>query len=352
MSKNRSTLLFNGVALVTFLVVTIYGLVQAKTFLAPLAVACILALLLVPVVRKLERWNFNKNLAALLSTIGLVLVSFGFFTLVIAQMNSVVEKWDTIKETMVPKIEEASNLLIENTPVTRTKIEGFKSKFKNFEILGSTQNRDYALTYLSKIVVFLGTYMLVFIYVFFLLRFRSKFKTFVLAFFSKEKEQEVKNTLNETSSVAQGYLLGKLKLIGLLAIVYSIGLGISGVNNFILVALLAAILTIIPFLGNVIGFCLALIFGYLMDGSVGVLIGISLTFVIAQFIESYILQPYIVGDEVDLNPFFVILIIIVGNLIWGIVGMVIAIPVLGIVNVVFLHVPALHPFGVLLKKDS
>ncbi|MAZ73367.1 MAG: AI-2E family transporter [Flavobacteriaceae bacterium] len=352
MSTSRSTLLYTGAALIAFLVLTVYGLVYAKSFLAPLTVALILTLLLIPVTRKLERWNLNKNLAALVSTIVLLLVSVGFFLLVIVQMNNVVDKWETIKDTMQPKIESATNFLIDNTPVTEEKIKGFKTKFRTFEIIGSSKNRGSAFTYLTKIVGFFGTYLLVFIYVFFLLRFRSKFKKFILKFFKENKKQEVKETLQEISSVAQGYLLGKLKLIGLLAIVYSIGLGISGVSNFILVALIASILTIIPYLGNVLGYCLAIIFGYLINGEIGVLIGITLTFIIAQFVESYILQPYIVGDEVDLNPFFVILVVILGNLLWGIVGMVVAIPVLGIFNVIFLHVPSLKPFGFLFQKSK
>ncbi len=349
MSKN---LIFKGAALIVFLVLIVFGLIQAKSFLAPLMVALILSLLLLPVIRKLEHWKFNKNLASFLSTFTLLLISLSFFLLVIVQMNSVVDKWETIKNIMEPKIESASTFLIENTPVTDKKINDFKNKFKNFKIVGSSTSKGSALAYLSGFVGFLGTYLLVFVYVFFMLRFRSKFKEFILKLFSEEKSKEVKKTLSEISTVAQGYLLGKLKLIGLLAIVYSIGLGISGVSNFILVALIAALLTIIPYLGNVLGYCLALIFGYLLNGEMGVLLGITLTFVIAQFIESYILQPYVVGDEVDLNPFFIILAIILGNLMWGIVGMVIAIPVLGILNVIFLHVPMLKPFGFLLEKNK
>lgn len=343
-------LIYKGTSIILLLVLLVFALVHSKSFIAPLTVAMILALLLVPVVRQLETWKLSKNIASILATLGLFIVSMGFFVLVMVQMNNVVDKWDKIKDTMEPKIESANQWLVTNTPLTDKKIEGFKKRFKNFKIIGSSQLGNSALAYLSGIVGFLGNYLLVFVYVFFMLRFRTKFKRFILKFFSDDRRNEVKQTLHEITKVAQGYLLGKLKLIGLLAIVYSIGLGISGVSNFMLVALIAALLTIIPYLGNIIGYGLALIFGYLMNGEMGVLVGITITFVVAQFFESYVLQPYVVGDEVDLNPFFTILAVIAGNLMWGIVGMVVAIPVLGIINVVFLHIPCMHPFGFLLKK--
>jgi predicted PurR-regulated permease PerM len=352
MTKHSDNLLYRITTWSAFLVLAIYGIVQAKSFLAPLLVALILSLLLLPLVRWLGRFKMNKNITALLSTLVLFLISLGFFALVTAQLNNLVEKRETIKNTMEPKIENLLGLIVANTPITEKKIADVKKNIKNLQFIGSTDTSGVAITYVSNIFSFFGAYLLVFIYVFFLLRFRSKFKTFILKLFSEDKNKEVQQSLHEISSVAQGYLLGKLKLIGLLAVIYSIGLGVSGVSNFILVALLAAIFTIIPYLGNVLGFCLALLFGYLMHGEVGVLIGISITFVLGQFIESYILQPYVVGDEVDLNPFFVILVVIIGNLMWGIMGMVVAIPVLGILNVIFLHVPKLKPFGFLFEKNE
>ncbi|PAM93509.1 AI-2E family transporter, partial [Flavobacterium sp. IR1] len=116
-------------------------------------------------------------------------------------------------------------------------------------------------------------------------------------------------------------MLGKLILIGLLAVVYYIGLGISGVSNFILVSIIEALLTLIPYFGNIIGLSLAMAFGYLTSGELGVLIGVLITFTVSQFLESYVLQPYVVGDKVDLHPFTVIVVVVLGGALWGVIGM-------------------------------
>ena len=83
-----------------------------------------------------------------------------------------------------------------------------------------------------------------------------------------------------------------------------------------------------------------------------VLIGISVSFFIGEFIESYILTPYVLGDKVDLHPFLIILSVITGNLLWGVVGMLLAIPLLAIFNVILLHVPPLRPLSFLLSKEK
>lgn len=97
---------------------------------------------------------------------------------------------------------------------------------------------------------------------------------------------------------------------------------------------------------------MAMTFGYLTSGDPGMLIGISATFFVGQFVESYILTPYVVGDKVDLHPFLVILVVIVGNMVWGLVGMLLAIPLIAILNVLLVNIEPLKPLGYLLSKED
>jgi predicted PurR-regulated permease PerM len=68
-------------------------------------------------------------------------------------------------------------------------------------------------------------------------------------------------------------------------------------------------------------------------GGGGMVIGILITYGLVQFIQTYILEPLVVGSEVKLNPLFTILAIVIGELVWGVPGMVVAIPILGITKV-------------------
>lgn len=352
MNTAYKTLLYPLVALVVGAYFLFSGLADARGFLAPLVTAIILALLLIPLGNLMER-KLNRLFSSLLSIVLLLLFSLFVFMLLSFQIKNFVDDWDKIKEAMTPKIEQLQDYAYEHTALSSEDLEEYKKENDVQSILTSGGNSgEKAFNFLNSVTGFISNFLLTFIYIFFLLNYRKRFKIFILKLFSKQRKQEVKNIIDETARVAQFYLRGKLILIVILSILYSIGLGISGVNNYILIAVIASFLTLIPFIGNIIGMGLALIFGYLTQGETSILIGVLLTFTVVQFIESYVLEPYIVGDKVDIHPFFVILAIILGNMIWGVMGMVLAIPVLGILNVVFIHVPSLEAFGYLLSTDD
>lgn len=329
------------------------GLIETKPFLAPFTVALVLALLVYPLSRRMEKSFINRSWASLINTIMLFLVSLGFFALFSMQVKNLVDDWPKIKETMKPKVEKLKGFVFEHTPLSQKDLEESSEGGLSVPFLSTgSQPGKKAATFFSKAMSFFGNYLLTFIYIFFMLNYRRHFRKFLLRLFPDENRIRLQKVILESANVIQQYLIGKLILIAFLSVFYAVGLGFSGVSNFILVSVLAAIFSIIPYVGNVIGFGMAMIFGYLTSGNPGVLIGISLTFFIGQFVESYILQPYIVGDKVDLHPFITIIVVVVGNLVWGLTGMILAIPILAIINIIFLNVHSLEPFGYLLSKEE
>ena len=350
-SKGRQIIIFG-----TLIIVAVYflflGLSKASGFLIPLTTALILALLMMPLARKMEKSFLNRTASSLLNTLIVLLASIGFITLVSMQVKTVVDDWPKIKETMQPKVEKVKKFLLEHTPLSRKDMER-SDEGTVVPLMGKNSNAGQkAAGFLNQAFSFFGDYLLTFIYIFFILNYRQRFKKFLLLLFPDSRRQDVKKVIENSAKVTQKYLVGKLILIGLLAVLYSIGLGISGVNNFILVSLISAVLSLVPYVGNIIGFGLALIFGYLTSGDATVLIGIVITFSIAQFVESYVLEPYVVGDQVDLHPFFVILVVIIGASVWGIMGMILAIPILAIFKIVFAHVAPLKPFAFLIANED
>lgn len=323
------------------------GLARTKGLLAPLVIGVILALVVLPLAQRMERKGMKRGYASIINTFLIFLLSVGFFALISFQIKSFVDDWPQIKEQMTPRIEQLKAFALEHTPLKEGDLESSEASVSTLLSGGGGQT---AMNVVSAIFGFFANYLLTFIYIFFLLTYRRRFKEFIESLFPEEKRQRVREVIYESANVVQQYLIGKLILMGLLAVLYSIGLGISGVSNFILVGLIAAVLSLIPYIGNVIGFLLALSLGFLTSGETGVLIGIGITFFITQFVESYVFQPYIVGDKVDVHPFFVILVVIIGNAIWGIAGMILAIPLIGMLTIIFLHVKVLHPYGFLLSN--
>lgn len=343
----KKNLLLYGTALILGLYFLFLGLSKAKGFFAPLVTAIILSLVVLPLSQIMEK-KMKRPVAAILNSLLLFAISIGIMALVSFQIRSFAEDWPQIKKTMEPKIEQFKNFALEHSPLDQEDIEEAKNESSSTPSNASEKVRKF----MSGLSSFLANYLLTFVYVFFLLNYRDVFKGFLLRIFPDERRQTVKTIITKSAKVAPQYLLGKLILMGLLAVLYSIGLGISGVDNFILVSVIAAVLTLIPYVGNIIGFTMAVAFGFLSSGDTTVLIGIALTFTITQFVESYVLQPYVVGERVDVHPFFVIVSVILGNMVWGVIGMILAIPLIGIITVVLLNIKELKPFGILLSKKE
>ena len=211
---------------------------------------------------------------------------------------------------------------------------------------------EQVVTTIGAVFAFLGYFLLTFVYVFMFIFFRGRFKQFILRFFPHGSREEVSEIIASSSVVSRRYLAGRLFLMVILAGLYYAGLAISGLENALFIALISAALSIIPIVGNFIGYFIAVGVSLLTNGELPQVIGITVTFAIAQFVDTYILQPIVLGDRVDVHPFFIIVTVVLGNEVWGVMGMVLAIPIFAMITVVCRHVPALNPFGYLFSKKD
>lgn len=169
---------------------------------------------------------------------------------------------------------------------------------------------------------------------------------------SDEKQHEAKEIITNTSKVARQYLIGRLLLILFLAFFYAAGLSLVGLKNAVFISILAALVTLIPFIGNIIGFFFAVAMSLLSAGGLTEIVGIIAVFTVGQLIENYILEPLVVGTRVDLNPFFVIAVVALGGIVWGIAGMVLSIPLLGICKIFFDNIKSLNPYSYLIGDEK
>jgi len=341
------------------------GLVAAEPFLVPLLTALVLALLMFPITNKLEQWGWNKILATSASTLLLLIVTLGFVTLVVVQVKVFADDWDMMQSKLENKFEEFSDWLTATTPIEQEQIESVnplsddnaegeyvseENEEKDKEEV--EEEREQAVSALESFMGFFVDFLITFVYVFFLIHFRSRFKEFFLRFFPVPKRPKVAEVIHQSSFVSRNYLAGRILLGIILTVLYSIGLLISGMENAILIALLAAALSIIPFIGNVIGYAIAIAVSLLTNGDTNALVIITVTFLVAQFIDSYILQPIVLGDKLNVHPFFIILSVVLGNAVWGVMGMVLSIPLFAVVAVICRHVPELNPFGYLFSNND
>ena len=154
--------------------------------------------------------------------------------------------------------------------------------------------------------------------------------------------------MTEVSKVTSKYLRGLGMMIVLLWVMYGIGFSIVGVKNAIFFAILCGILELVPFAGNITGTSITVLMALAQSGDTKVVLGVIITYGIVQLIQTYILEPLVVGDRLNLNPLFTILIIVVGEAVWGIPGMILAVPLLGIFKIICDYCEPLKDYGYLI----
>lgn len=146
-------------------------------------------------------------------------------------------------------------------------------------------------------------------------------------FIPVSKRSLVRSYLDELNDRFYKYFRGMFVVALSLAVMYGVGLSISGVPFGFLIGVSAGILSFIPYLGSILGFIAAVIVTSIYDPTWAHFIGIGITWTVSQTIESYLLTPKLVGKEVGMNPLLVILLVIAGANVAGFIGMFVAIPV-------------------------
>ena len=87
-------------------------------------------------------------------------------------------------------------------------------------------------------------------------------------------------------------------------------------------------------------------------GETNMILGVILIYGVVQFVQTYLLEPLIVGSEVHLNPLITIFSLVAAEAVWGIPGMILAIPLTGIIKIICDRIPRLQPYGYLIGSDK
>jgi predicted PurR-regulated permease PerM len=199
---------------------------------------------------------------------------------------------------------------------------------------------------------FVVDFILMLVYTFLILHARNHLKKFILRLIPSQGTANAEDAMANIQKVTQQYLTGLSLMIVSLWVLYSIGFSIVGLKNPFFFAILCGLLETIPFVGNLTGNGLAILMAITQGGGADMIIGILITYGIIQFFQTYLLEPLVVGAEVNINPLFTILALVVGELLWGIPGMVLAIPLLAIVKIICDHVEPLKPYGFLIGSEK
>lgn len=308
-NKNRPYSLELAATLLS-MVLIIAVLYFLQSVLVPLMFAILISISLYPVCRFFERIKLHRALAALLSVIFSIIVISALFWFIVKQVIVIGKNGTDLQDkflTIFNAIQQwiSARFGIEPGEITQ--------RIREF----SEDVLSHAGTYISAAFGSMGGVLagavLVPLFSFFFLYYRDFFREFFFYAFHSTPKQKVHDTLNKIYDVVQGYLVGLITVMAIVAVLNTIGLMVLGVQYAWFFGTLASLLMLLPYIGIAIGSILPAVFALATKDSGWYALGVVGWFQVVQFLEGNVITPNIVGGKVSINPIMAIISILLGG---------------------------------------
>lgn len=336
-------------AILIIVVICFVILSWAADVIVPLLFSLIFSSMLFPICYRLEKWGCHKGIAAFLSILVAGIATAAFLFLVISQLLHLVGQAPQF-------IQKVSSLLDQAETVIANRFHIEKSTQADHIHQQLTRLLDNSSTYFSSTMYFTGnllsTFLLILLFSFFLLYLRAFFLEFFYKVFASSEKSLIDDTMQKIYQVIQNYLLGLLKVIAIVGSLNSVGLWALGIESPLFFGFLGGCLVIIPYIGILIGAALPVIVALITKDSYWYAVGVLGVFLFVHLLEGNVITPYVVGSKVSINPLVAIFSLLLFGKLWGLSGLILALPVTAICKIIFDTLPGFKAVGFLLGKPQ
>ena len=307
----------------------------------PVACGAVIYYLVKPIYDYLLNKKVPKGIAILLVMVGVIVI----FIMIITSLVPIIQKQLLDLVSQLPYYYQIISEQVENFMQTGL-FETIQEQFNkiNTDFIQSITERlngilNFTFSGIGSVVGIIGdiviTVMTMPVILYYLLKDGNKVIPFVTRMFPTRSQHKISVMLNEMNQQVSSYIRGQITVAICVGFTYSIGYTLIGLPYGVTIGMIAGLLTIIPYLGSIIGLTPALIIGFVTNPTLA--LHVFLVFVIEQLIESRVLQPLILGSSLKMHPVTILIILLAAGKMFGLVGLLIAVPVYAVVKVFITH---------------
>ena len=317
----------------------------AQSIIIPLIFAFIIAILLSPVVSLFVRLKVNRILAIAMTLLLTIIIIFACGAFVVSQASLFADSWPTFVEKFT--------LLLNNT-ISQAAIYFDVKPQHIHEWINKTQGEliNFNGAAVGQTLMSVGGAVAVLfiipVYIFVILYYQPLLLEFIRRLFADNHQTEVTEIVSQTKTVVQRYLVGLIIEAAIIATLDASALLILGIDYAILLGIIAAFLNMIPYIGGIVAVALPMMVALATKESPWSAVYILISYYVIQLFDNNYVVPKIVASKVKINALFSIIVVLVGNMLWGVPGMFLSIPLLAIIKLIFDHIESLKPWGFLL----
>lgn len=334
MNAKSQLLFWAGVFLLTALFIYVF-----RSMLTPFVAGIVIAYLLNPLVEKLERRNISRLLATLLILFLFFLIALALLVLITPPLyrelvelaENIPSYVDALWERLRPVISSFGGGA-DLDSLDQGLREVVRDNFSN--ALNVSANVVAALIGGGRAFAnFLSLLVITPLVSFFLMVEWNSIVEWVDDLLPRKSQEKIRELISEIDRKISGFIRGQLMVALSLGVVYAVALSLAGLEFGFLIGLAAGVLSIIPLFGSIVGLVVGSLVAWFQSGDLLFTGTIVVIFVVGQLVEGNFITPKFLSGSVGLHPLWILFALLAGSALFGIVGMMIAVPVAATVGV-------------------
>lgn len=307
-----------------------------KDVFIPISFALLISFVMHPIVAWMERKGIGRLVAIIIAISLLVLLGLLIVALLIYQFISFMNELPALQEKFSKSLEDLSSMMIEVFGISRERQQEWVTKLTNqsgSSILSFLQNTLAASAFSAVLLVLIPVYSVLILY------YREYWMKIVQRLFPKENKESLREIISLTINTYYNFIKGMAVVYLVVGILNSIGLLLLGIPHAILFGFIASILTFIPYVGIMVGSLLPIAIAWITYDSIWYPVGIVAIFAFVQYLEANVIFPIAVSSRLNVNTLVMLIAIFVGGILWGVAGMILFVPFVGIAKLIADHNP-------------
>ena len=325
-----------------------YLVIIGKDLLDPLIFGFLFAILLLPLGNWFERkLRLPRSAASFLAIILMVLLIFGVLYLIGSQISNLANDWPMLKKQVEQSVDDLQKWIQSTFHMNMTKQMDYVHNATSKIMSSSTEVIGTTFGAVSSLMLF---YSFIIIFTFLVLLYRRLLLRFLLWVFGDANSETVYDIVENIQKILRKYILGLMIEMLIVACIACTAFWLIGIKYAVLLGLIVGVFNIIPYVGIFTALLLSSTITF-ATGNVQDALKVAGSVLAIHAVDSNLLLPMVVGSKVRLNALISFLGIVIGEMMWGLSGMFLAIPVIAILKIVFDRIESLKPWGFLLGGE-
>jgi predicted PurR-regulated permease PerM len=342
---NSKRVLVYAEALILIVVVLYF----AKALLIPISYAMLLAVVLLPLCKRLERHGWPRAISITVVLLIIMTLFTMLIGLLVVEINLFSDDLPALRQKLMESMPELRTWLRDTAGIS---LQNQGSWWQDVLYNLITNPTGLIKNTISATAGTFVTLFLIPIYTALFLYNRSVFVRFLVRITPASHKAHLPRILEHATGTYSKFIKGMIFVYLIVGTLNSIGFFILGIEHAILFGILTALMTIVPYVGIVISSLLPLTVAWLTKDSIWYPVGVIFMLSFVQYLEANIIFPKVVATQLNISTWAALVAVIAGGMLWGISGMILFVPFIGILKIIFEEFPAGRVFNILLARSE